>query len=398
MKHYKNLFEQITATENLILAFQKASKGKQHYTAVKEVNKNLLYHINLLQNMLKNKTYIIQPKDYKYELINDKGKERDLYKLNFFPHRIIQWAIINVLQDKIIKSLTKDTYASLPNRGIHKLKKNLEKALRDKENTKHCLKIDIKKFYPNIDNKILFSMLDKKFHRDKDLMWLLGVIIFSRGGKGQPIGSLTSQYFANFYLSEMTHYLKEKEHIKYMFLYMDDIVFLHKSKKYLHKLKLFLDKYLEDNLKLKIKENWQVFPVDIRGIDYVGYRFFRDYTILRKSIYKNAKKSFENNSKNKMSYYGWCKYANVGNFVSKYNLDKKSIEERKLINYKIKMMNKYNILLKNVSVKILDGLINEKGSYPFKSSLQLKAYIEFKTYLDDKYIYYVNKIIILSRF
>ena len=381
MKHYKNLFEKIVTTENLILAYQKASKGKQHYTAVKKVNENLPYHIKLLQDMLKNKTYTIQPEDYKYEVINDKGKERDLYKLNFFPHRIIQWATINILQDKIIKSLTKNTYASLPNRGIHKLKKNLERTLKDEENTKYCLKIDIKKFYPNIDNDILFSMLDKKFHRDKDLMWLLKTIIFSRGHKGQPIGSLASQYFANFYLSEMTHYMKEHHHMKYMFLYMDDIVFLHKDKKYLHKLKLFLDNYFEKNLKLKIKENWQVFPVDDRGVDYVGYRFFRKYTILRKSIYKNARKSFENNSKNKMSYYGWCKYANVGNFVSRYNLDKKSIEEIKLINYKIKMMNKYNSLLKNVDVKILKNRpfynlseLREKhilGFYSYKKAKKL---------------------------
>ena len=329
MKHYNNLFEKIITKENILLAHQKASRGKQYYTAIKIVNKDLDKHIELVQNMLINHTYKIEPTDYKYELINDKGKERDLYKLDYFPHRVIQWAIINILGDKIINSLTKDTYASLPNRGIHKLKRNLEKALKDEENTKYCLKIDIKKFYPNINNRILYYTLGHKFERDVNLMWLLKTIIFSRGEIGQPIGSLTSQYFANFYLSEMTHYMKEHHHMKYMFLYMDDIVFLHKDKKYLHKLKLFLDNYFEKNLRLKIKENWQVFPVDDRGIDYVGYRFFRKYTILRKSIYKNARKSFENNSKNKMSYYGWCKYANVGRFVKKYNLDKESIRKEK---------------------------------------------------------------------
>lgn len=269
MKHYNNLFQEITTKENILLAHKRASKGKQHYTAVKIVNQNLDKNIELIQDMLINQTYEITKKDYRYELINDKGKERDLYKLDYFPHRIIQWAIINVIGDKIIKSLTTNTYASLPNRGIHNLKKNLEKALRDKENTKYCLKIDIKKFYPNINNRILFYALGKKFGRDKNLMWLFKVIIFSRGEIGQPIGSLTSQYFANFYLSEMTHLMKEKHFIKYIFLYMDDIVFLHKNKNYLHKLKLFLDYYFQEKLKLKIKNNWQVFPVDDRGIDYV---------------------------------------------------------------------------------------------------------------------------------
>jgi len=82
MKHYNNLFQEIITKENILLAHKRASKGKQHYTAVKIVNQNLDKNIELIQDMLINQTYEITKKDYRYELINDKGKERDLYKLD----------------------------------------------------------------------------------------------------------------------------------------------------------------------------------------------------------------------------------------------------------------------------------------------------------------------------
>lgn len=103
---------------------------------------------------------------------------------------------------------------------------------------------------------------------------------------------------------------------------MDDIVILHSDKNYLHNLKNRFDKILEKHFDLKIKENWQVFPVDDRGIDYVGYRFFRNKVILRKRIYKNARYIFSRKYKHKAipSYYGWCKHANVKTFMNKYDI------------------------------------------------------------------------------
>lgn len=260
MKRYNNFYHKIYNRGNLLYAHKKARKNKSHYTEVKFVDENLDICISNIQNMLKFNKYELKDSDYTYMLINDKGKERDLYKLHYYPHRIIQWAIVNVVSHVFMKDYIHDTYASIKGRGIHKLLTKLKKVLKqDKENTQYCLKIDIKKFYPNINNDILMKKLERKF-KDTDFLNLIRVIIFSRGSKGQPIGSLLSQYLGNFYLSSFDHYCKEQLRLKYYFRYMDDIVILHKDKQYLHTLKRVFDDILHSEYDLEIKQNWQISP------------------------------------------------------------------------------------------------------------------------------------------
>ncbi|MGL5904950.1 MAG: RNA-directed DNA polymerase, partial [Cetobacterium sp.] len=195
------------------------------------------------------------------------------------------------------------------------------------EATKYCLKIDVKKFYPSIDNKILYNLLEKKI-KDKRLLRLLKIIIFSVGDKGQPIGSLWSQYAGNYYLSGLDHHIKENYRVKYYYRYCDDIVILHSDKKYLHELRKEIQRYISENLNLTLKENWQVFPVNVRGIDFLGYRFFRNYALLRKRTAKKLKRKISK-IKNKRvlsftdvcslnSYLGWTKHCDSYRFNQKY--------------------------------------------------------------------------------
>lgn len=101
------------------------------------------------------------------------------------------------------------TNASLKDRGIHRTLDQLDKMLLDEEGTKYCLKIDVEKFFPNINHDILKELLRKKF-KDKLLLNLLDEIIDSIDEeKGVPIGNYLSQYFANFYLAYFDHWLKE---------------------------------------------------------------------------------------------------------------------------------------------------------------------------------------------
>ena len=103
-------------------------------------------------------------------------------------------------------------------------------------------------------------------------------------GIGIPIGNYTSQYFANFYLSKFIHWLKEVKHVKFVDVYMDDIIILHSDKTYLHQLHLDGEQYLKQEVKLDIKDNWQIYLVDVRGIDFVGYKFYHDHIALRKAL------------------------------------------------------------------------------------------------------------------
>jgi len=318
MKRYGNLYYKVYSMDNLRLAHINARKKKTHYGEVKMVDKEPEKYLSQINDMLKNKTY----KNSQYTKMikqSDSGKIREIYKLPYYPDRIIHHAIMQVVGEIWKRSLIRDTYSSIKGRGIHDGVKRLKKALMDKDNTIYCLKLDGKKYYPSINNEIMKQVLREKI-KDRDLLWLLDEIIDSI--QGMPIGNYLSQMFGNLYLSRLDHYCKSKG--LYYFRYCDDIVVLHKDKAFLHAFYKEIEACLND-IKLEVKENWQVFPVDKRGIDFLGYRFFHDYILLRKSIKKNLKRSvgkIKNNHDNMktssiinsvMSYYGWFKYANCKN-------------------------------------------------------------------------------------
>ena len=240
-----------------------------------------------------------------------------------------------MIEPILIKNFIPDTFSAIPGRGIHKALHRVEKAIQtDVKGTQYCLKIDAKKYYPSINHEILKNKYRKLF-KDKDLIWLLDEIIDSTpGDTGIPIGNYISQYSGNFYFSSFDHWIKEEKHIKYYFRYMDDIVILAESKEKLHQLRKEIDVYFKTKLKLKIKENWQVFPTFVRGIDYVGYRTFLNYKLLRKSTCKNFKSKMNKirnkiKSGNEINYSEWCSINSYKGWLihcDSYRLQKKYIK------------------------------------------------------------------------
>jgi len=330
MKRHSNIYNKICEYANIVNAHSKAKRDKSHYSAVKRIDNSPEEYLRIVEMLLKYKEYRVSK--YKTQKIIDKGKERELSKLPYFPDRIIQWAILLQTEHVFLSVLTNFTCASLKNRGIHYASKLLDKYMLNKEETKYCLKIDIKKFYPNINHEILKQLLRKKF-KDKDLLWLFDSIVDSVDGEiGIPIGSYLSQYFANYYLAWFDHWLKEECSCKFVVRYMDDVVILHHDKHFLHDLKRKMDEYLELNLKLKIKDNWQVFPTEIRGIDFVGYRHFYGYKLLRKTTAKRYKRKMLNIKKkisikyklsksdlhSISSYKGWLDWCDSYRLKEKY--------------------------------------------------------------------------------
>lgn len=310
MKRYGNLYSQIYDMENLRLAHKNAQKGKGWYKEVKMVNANPDYYLKILQESLMNKTY--NTSEYETFVKNDSGKERLIYKLPYFPDRICQWAILQVIEPMLLKNFIPDTFSAIPGKGIHAALHRVENAIQnDVVGTQYCLKIDAKKFYPSINHDILKQKYRRLF-KDKDLLWLLDEIIDSTpGDTGIPIGNYISQYSGNFYFSQFDHWIKENKHVKHYFRYMDDIVIFGKSKEELHQLRKEIDEYFKTKMKLKIKENWQIFPTFVRGVDFVGYRTFLNFKLLRKSTCKNFKRKM-NKIKNKVkkgqqiNYSNWC--------------------------------------------------------------------------------------------
>ncbi|ASK32697.1 reverse transcriptase [Chryseobacterium sp. T16E-39] len=313
MKRAGSLFQKITSLENLILADGKAQKGKSKQYGVIAHNKNKERNIASLNDILISKTY--KTSNYSVFKVYE-PKEREVYKLPYFPDRICHHAIMNILEPIFLNVFTADSYSCIKGKGIHAASFNLRKALKNEEETTFCLKLDIKKFYPNVDHDILKSLLRRKF-KDQDLLWLLDEIIDS--SPGLPIGNYLSQYFANFYLTYFDHWIKERLKAKYYFRYADDIVILNRDKEVLHRILYLIKSYFEINLKLQVKENWQVFPVKVRGIDFVGYKHFHSHTLLRKSIKKRFARMLKTNPKSESiaSYKGWTKHCNSKNLLKK---------------------------------------------------------------------------------
>jgi RNA-directed DNA polymerase len=313
MKRIKNVFEQIASIDNLYRADAIASRGKSKQMGVAIHMKNQDANIWKLHNMLLDKTFTTSA--YTTFKVFE-PKEREVYRLPYFPDRIVHHAIMRVLEPMFVATFTNDTYSCIKGKGIHAAERNLKKVLRDVPGTNYCLKLDIRKFYPSVDHDILKHLLRKKI-KDKDLLWLLDGIIDS--ATGLPIGNYLSQYFANFYLSYFDHWLKESIRVKYYFRYADDLVILHHDKQYLHNLLSDIICYLNDHLNLQVKDNYQVFPVAARGIDFLGYVFYHTHTRLRKSIKQNFARMLKRR-RNKQSiagYNGWAKHCNSKNLLKK---------------------------------------------------------------------------------
>lgn len=317
MKRKGNLYKDIISIENLQEADRIAQKGKKNQRGVINHNLNKNENLYTLHQQLKDKTY----KTSKYSIFEIKEpKLRIIARLEYYPNRITHWAIILQL-DKIFKdSFIAQTYSCLKGRGIHKCLFTLNEYLKDQKETYYCLKFDIRKFYDSVDITILKSLLRRKF-KDKDLLWLLDEIIDSHPS-GIPIGNLLSQYFGNFYLNGFDHWIKDKK-LKYL-RYCDDGCILHHDKKFLNDLRKDIQNYFKTKLKLELS-NYQVFPVNSRGIDMVGYVSFHSktkfyYIRLRKSIKLRFKKMMRKfrNTKSMASYNGWLAHGNCKNLKKKY--------------------------------------------------------------------------------
>lgn len=290
MKRIGCVWGEICEYDNIVGAHRQAKKKKSWYKEVKMVDSNLELYLTNLQQQLISGTY----KTSEYEKVTrmENGKIRNIYKLPYYPDRIAQWAVLRVVDKYFINTMIDQTYSAIPKRGIHKALIHIKRDMRlDPEGTKYCLKLDVKKYYESINHERLKEKLAYLF-KDKYLLNFFYEIIDSIStnetlpNTGIPIGNYVSQYLGNFYLSDFDHWIKEDKKCKYYYRYMDDMVILSGDKEWLHKLQKEINAFLIEE-KLQMKNNWQIFPVESRGIDFVGYVIFHDYVLLRKNTKNN---------------------------------------------------------------------------------------------------------------
>lgn len=322
MKRLNGLHEKICNIENIELADKKARKDKKSRWGIVKHDKRKDEENIKLKIDLDNLTY--KTSEYSTFKIFE-PKERLIFRLPYYSDRIAHHAIMNVMEPIWTKIFIKNTYSCIKGRGIHATHKDLSRDLKKyPEATKYCLRLDIRKFYPSIDHEILEEILKKKI-KDKKLLALLHEIVYS--SEGVPIGNYLSQFFANLYLAYFDHWIKEEVGIKFYYRYANDIVILHHDKNFLRNVLVSIKIYLRHVLNLQIKPNYQIFPTDSRGIDFVGYKFFHTHILLRKSIKNKLNRTLNKYLLNKISrdkfkesmraYFGWTKYCNSKNLLKK---------------------------------------------------------------------------------
>ena len=322
MKTEKHLFEKVASMDNIINAIHKAATNKRNRPEVIEVLKNPDKYAKIIYRQLWTKSYIpCIPVESKVKE-GSRQKERTVTNISFFPDQIIHWAIVLQIQGPITKSAYAVSCGCMPGRGVHYGKKFLERWIRsDRINTKYCAKLDIAKFYPSIQH----NLAKKRFRvltKDNKMLWLLDSIVDCYS-PGLPIGFLTSQWFSNYILQNLDYFIKQKLKTKYYLRYMDDLVLFGRNKKELHRSIRSIAEFLEKE-DLKLKENWQLFKLDKRALDVMGFRFYRNKTTLRKSLMlRISRKAAKIHKKgvatpkdaaSMLSYMGWIKHSDTRSF------------------------------------------------------------------------------------
>ncbi len=268
MKRAGGLYPLICGLKNLQLAFWKAQRGKRAKSDVQLYRDNLQMELAALGRELR--TGAISVGDYHYFMVHD-PKERRICAASF-RERVLHHAIMNVCEPVFERYAVYDTYACRPGKGSHRA------VLRARQfSGRHawCMKMDIAKYYDTIDHGRLILLLSRRF-KDRQLLKLFSDIIGSyesAPGKGLPIGNLTSQHFANYYLGPLDHYLLETLGVKGYVRYMDDMLVWGASRGELRETLMRIRTYLCDELLLHLKDATEIKPC-AAGVNFLGFRVF----------------------------------------------------------------------------------------------------------------------------
>jgi retron-type reverse transcriptase len=287
MKRHGNLFEQIVDFENLRKAARRAFRGKKQNIRVAEFYFHLETELLQLQEELCAAAY--QPRPYRAFEIHE-PKKRMICAADF-RDRVLHHAICNILDPIFENGMIHDTYACRRRKGTHAALKRAQQFARQ---NRYFLKLDIEQHFPNIDHRVLKGLLRRKL-KDPKLLQLLDIIIDHPipGGKkekGLPIGNLTSQYFANFYLGQLDHFLKHRHGVRHYLRYMDDFIQCDDQKKRLHLLKIDIQDFVQEHLKLKLKEKATLLAPVSQGIPFLGFRVYPNLIRLQGQNWRRFRK------------------------------------------------------------------------------------------------------------
>ena len=277
MKRVGHLWEQMIDKNNMELAILNATRRKRGKKRVEAVRADVSSYADELIALLESGEFVPSPPNTFDRFDGIRGKWRSIASPRLFPDQCIHWAAMQVLSPILMRGFYEHSYASLPKRSNLQAAQYIQKCMRRRK-TKYALQIDIRHFYQHIDHGILKVQLARKV-KDRRFLALLGAIIDGYA-EGLPIGYYTSQWLANFYLTDFDRKVTADKACQCYVRYMDDMIVLSSNKRALRKLLVQMILWL-DQLGLEVKPNWQIYKTDSRPVDFAGYMVTPEHMRMR---------------------------------------------------------------------------------------------------------------------
>lgn len=352
MKRVGNLWDSLTSTET---AYRAIVLGTENKRCSYEVRRRFGYqdadplHIGVLnpdkcrKEAEKFRGFLLKgwrPSPLTTRHISPPGqKARDLGIPTLNDH-IIGWMIIETIRPIIQHGMYEHSYGSIPGRGIDAARKTVERWVQHDKKSKYFVKLDIHRFYANIDHDIIMERFRRVIKDDKVLEVIAKAV--NMAPKGVPIGAYPSQWFGNFYLTVLDHYItqqlyktrrgKRTNYARHYLRYMDDMLLIGSSKSDLAKAIRAISKYCQNELKLEIKHCWEIKKLDEYPVDIIGYRFYQDHTEMRGNIFlhtarlaRKIRKNLEErnevlvqDARGMIALHSWCEKSDCKFFMKKY--------------------------------------------------------------------------------
>ncbi|MFH1631064.1 MAG: reverse transcriptase/maturase family protein [Candidatus Aenigmatarchaeota archaeon] len=309
-----------------------------------------------LQAELESETY--KPRPLKRFIIRD-PKSRVIHA-SHFRDRVVHHALCNIIQPIFEKTFIHDSFANQIGKGTHKalnrfdefkrrVSRNgrlLENAMYSNQTVGHVLKADIKHYFQEVDHEVLMNIIGKKIC-DERVIWLIDIILnanltssddeiclvkwnkskgirTSSSKKGMPLGNLTSQFFANVYLSELDYFVKHQLKARYYIRYVDDFVILHRSRGVLESYQNQIAEFLRSRLRIELHPDKTKISLIYHGTPFLGFRVYYYHKLLKKSNIRHFQRQLEwliqlyrfgdiSEQSLTASVDGWLEYAIYGN-------------------------------------------------------------------------------------
>ena len=329
-KTIRNSLDKYLSYESLMEAHKKSRKGKGYRKEIIEFNLKQEEYIMWLYESLKNSTY--KHGGYTQFYVTE-PKVRKIEKSRYIDRIVHRWLVDNFLEPAFVPQFINNSFACIKNRGMHKA------CIYVQETMKHCkriwdeyyiLKMDVAKYFDNIDKEILLEIIKRKI-KDEKLLWLIKEILYAQERtKGLEIGNYTSQMFANIYLNEIDQYIKHNLKIKYYCRYLDDSIVIVQTKQEVKEALEKIKEFLKENLKLELNKKTQIFKSK-QGVNFCGYnineyrlkirdkgkRNLKNKVKKLKQEIKQGKISSKEAKKYLAGHLGYIKIANVKNLTDK---------------------------------------------------------------------------------